>query len=417
MSARTNQSHGFEWWMVSNIAAGAATGSFLTLLIPPFITSVTGSAARSGVVLAFVGLAALIGPQIGRFADRKRLHRPLYILSIAGMSLGFMLLVLDAKAALYSPIIGLILGVCLAAQGTIGPAFIVGAKQSQATVAKQLTVYSLLFPVGQVIGALVVLGGHVLHFGIDEQFFSAGLALALCAVMTWLSSNKPAQRLQQAQHELSHRPAASHVQPQRKALLFSTFGIFMVAATLGAIANNGMSSQIANILPAVYGFSAIQTAAVIGLAGLLSIGVLIVGGKVMRAKGAFTVYGSGSWIRFLGIGGMAILGALGGTHLLLAGFMTLIAFQGPQLTRMVAPRIAEAMAPVQAAEANGYYFATSALGAFLGSLAAGFIADKISFSAINWMNALLAGLAALIVGYILRPRAQRFSKLFRHSKV
>ena len=33
----------FELWMVSNAAAGAAIGSFLTLLIPPFVTEVTGS--------------------------------------------------------------------------------------------------------------------------------------------------------------------------------------------------------------------------------------------------------------------------------------------------------------------------------------------------------------------------------------
>lgn len=56
------RARGFEPWMISNVAIGMAIGSFLTLLVPPFITDVTGSAARVGIVFALISLAATVGP-------------------------------------------------------------------------------------------------------------------------------------------------------------------------------------------------------------------------------------------------------------------------------------------------------------------------------------------------------------------
>jgi len=39
----------FEWWMVSNFAVGAGFAAFVALLIPPYVTEVTGSAADAGI--------------------------------------------------------------------------------------------------------------------------------------------------------------------------------------------------------------------------------------------------------------------------------------------------------------------------------------------------------------------------------
>ena len=78
---------GFEPWMISNVAVGAATASFLNLLVPPFITSVTGSAHRVGIVFAAISLAAVVGPIVARLADRTHLHRLIYLVSLlSGMN-------------------------------------------------------------------------------------------------------------------------------------------------------------------------------------------------------------------------------------------------------------------------------------------------------------------------------------------
>ena len=44
----------FEWWMISFIAAGAGWAAFISLLIPPFVTESTGSAADAGIVMAII---------------------------------------------------------------------------------------------------------------------------------------------------------------------------------------------------------------------------------------------------------------------------------------------------------------------------------------------------------------------------
>ena len=72
-----NKSNGrsFEWWMISNLAIGAGFSAFVALLIPPYITEATGSAANAGIVMAVLSLAAVLGPVLGGFADKYRAHR------------------------------------------------------------------------------------------------------------------------------------------------------------------------------------------------------------------------------------------------------------------------------------------------------------------------------------------------------
>lgn len=88
----TRRARGFEPWMISNVAVGMAVGSFLTLLVPPFITDVTGSAARVGIVFALVSLAATVGPWFGGRADRSGRHRRYYLIAMIAVSGSFALL-------------------------------------------------------------------------------------------------------------------------------------------------------------------------------------------------------------------------------------------------------------------------------------------------------------------------------------
>lgn len=399
----------FEPWMVSNVATGAAQQSYMTLLIPPFITSVTGSALRSGIVLAVVGLAALTGPYIGRFADRRNNHRLLYVLSIFGFFLSFLLLAVDANADVYSPIIGLLFGVSIAAQGTIGPAFIVGSGQSQRLVAGQLTMFGLSIPLGQLIGAVIIAIGLGAGLSSRGLFVLAALSLLIAALWTWLTVAKPAKRLADfaAQVNIQKRKHTSSRQ-----IYLSAFGLFLLAATVGAIANSGLYSQVANILPAVYGYSAQQTSLVVALAGLLSIGAIILSGSWMRRLGSYPVYIRGAAIKFVGMVGMAVVALLGGGFFLIAALMVQLAYVGPMLTRTASSDVSVKLAPVTSAEAAGYYLASSALGAFLGSLAAGALADFVGYNAVNWMNALLSGAAVAILVVFLLPWAKSFKALF-----
>lgn len=390
--------------MLSSIAAGAVMMSFVSLLIPPFITRVTGSPLRAGLVLAVIGLAALSGPWIGRFADKHRAHKQIYILSLVGFVVAFVILALDSAASYYGPLAGLIIGLSSAAQATIGASFIVGAGYSKQDTAKKLTIYSLLFPAGQVLGAAVIGIGLLLGATEIELFWLAAIFLGIFTLITWPTLNDVSKHLH---NNLPAKTQQVSSRKNRPKIVFSVFGLFLLAATLGAIANNGLISQVANILPNVYGFSAAQTSGVVGLAGLLSVGAIIFAGKLMAHSGSFKTYKYGAIIKWVGMSGMAIVGMIGGAHLFLATIMVLIPYQGLQITKLASPDVATKLAPVATAEANGYYFATSALGTFLGSLGAGALAQFVSYNSINQMSALLSGLAVLILVFFLTTKIKR----------
>jgi MFS family permease len=93
------RARGFEPWMISNVAIGMAIGSFLTLLVPPFITDVPGSAARVGIVFALISLAATVGPWFGGRADRSGRHRRYYLIAMIAVSGSFALLALASAAS------------------------------------------------------------------------------------------------------------------------------------------------------------------------------------------------------------------------------------------------------------------------------------------------------------------------------
>ena len=86
-----------------HLANGAGYYAFVIQLIPAFVTELTGTAADAGVVMAILGLAAVVGPAVGRFADRHFAHRVVLSLGVLAMSLAFAAYALSAeRTALYA---------------------------------------------------------------------------------------------------------------------------------------------------------------------------------------------------------------------------------------------------------------------------------------------------------------------------
>jgi hypothetical protein len=65
----------FEPWMLGYLANGAGFSAFVVLLIPAFVTDVTGSGAEAGVVMAVISLAAVRGPGLGGVSDPDQAPR------------------------------------------------------------------------------------------------------------------------------------------------------------------------------------------------------------------------------------------------------------------------------------------------------------------------------------------------------
>jgi predicted MFS family arabinose efflux permease len=411
-----NATKTFEWWMLSNFAVGAGYSAFVSLLIPPFVKDVTGDASAAGVVMAIIALGALAGPPIGSFADRYSAHRLVMVTGVGAMALAFVMLGVSAENTELFAIDAIVMGVGIAAVSAVGPVFIVGARLGRQAEAKQLTTFSLMMPAGQLTGGLLL--ATVTSWTFAARFWLGAGVMALAFVVVWFTSAAPNRRLQaaiQAGDEERGLDTGDAVATARKAtlkqVLLSTFGIYIAVMVLSSVANNGVNSQIANIMPNVYGMDEQTTSAMIGLAGLLNIVLFFPAGRWMARSGGFPPYAAGIVARAVAGLGMALVGAMSGNQILLgAAFMQLM-YNAAPFARLPQSSLAVRYATFPAGAASGWVIAASATGSFLGSLIGGYLADQYGFNAVNWMAAAAAGSSVVVLWFWLRPAENRIRDL------
>lgn len=400
----------FELWMLAGAAGGAAFNAFAILLIPPYVTQVTGNARVSGVLISVLSLAAVSGPVLGRFADKYKAHRLVLCLSVLGLALGFAFFALMSRNLELYILPSILLGVSMAGRGVLGGTYVVGAKLPKELEAKQLTVLNLLNPIGMVLGGAMMGAAIAAGWSYTQRFWLAAAFLLVLFIFVWGSSAKATRRLHAAMYdptttkETDQKAAvdpADH--PSLGEILLSSFGLFALVMILSSINNNGIGSQIANIMPNVYGFSDVATALLVSLAGVLSIVASLAGGTWMARSDPMTVYFGGVFMRFVGALGLALVGMLAGSTLILAAAFMMTLYMGVPVARLAQGPIGHRFAIVQAGEAIGFIYGASALGAFLGSLLAGLLADAFGFNAVNWMGAIAGGLAVILLIFRMWP--------------
>jgi len=399
----------FEWWMVSNFAVGAGFAAFVALLIPPYVTEVTGSAADAGIVMMFISLAAVTAPVIGNFADRYSAHRVVLTLGVAGMGLAFAMYGFSAESSAILALDALIMGVSIVAQQAVAPVFVLAAGLPQDLQAKRLTTLNLVYPAGQVVGGVLLALAVTASLGFSERFMIAAVFMAVAAVVTWLGSAKAAARIKG-----SPPPSKEQVDKTRKsglkAVLLSTFGIYLAVLVLSSMTSNGINNQIANILPNVYGIDAATTSALIALAGFLSLGFYLVAGWWMAKRGGLSTFTIGAIMRLVGSLAMAILGLVSGSPILLVAAAMQTLYQASPFIRMAQPVVAVRFSTFGAGAAAGWVIGASAIGSAIGSLLGGWLAQNVGFNAINWMGAISAALSVVLLLIYLWPAERRKRK-------
>jgi predicted MFS family arabinose efflux permease len=397
----------FEPWMLTMFAMGAAYSAFVSLLIPPFVTEVTGNASSAGVVMAIIALGAILGPPLGTFADKYDAHRLVLVAGVFGMALSFVAYALSAEDGALYALDALLMGVSVAAVSAAGPVFIVGANLPQDIEAKQMTTFQLMMPAGQLVGGLLL--AVAANWSFDARFWLGAAFIGLLGVVSLLTTAAPNARLQAA---IARRQEA--VGEVRKATLrqvfLSTFGLFWLVLVLTSITSNGINSQIANILPNVYGIEERTTSALISAAGLLNIVLFFPAGRWMGRSGPFPVFTAGLVARTGGALGMAVVGlALDNAVVLGAAFMQLL-YQAAPFVRLGQPTNAARFATFPQGAVQGWVIAASAVGSFVGAALGGFLADSIGFNAINWMAAIAGGLAVALTLLSLAPANRRLQE-------
>jgi predicted MFS family arabinose efflux permease len=382
---------------------GAGFSAFVALLIPPYVTESTGNAADAGVVMAVISLAAVLGPVLGGFADKHRAHRLVLCGGVLGMAVAFAAYALSAETTALYALDAILMGVSIAAVSAVAPVFIVGAGLPQALQAKRLTTFNLVAPVGQVLGGVILGAAAAAGWSYTQRFWLAGAVMFFAFLVTWFTSGKPAQRIQ----SLEEQPAEVHEERKKstglRALLFSTFGMYLLILILSSVANNGINNQIANIMPNVYGIDQASTSALISLAGLLNIVFFFAAGAWMGRSGAMPGFAMGNVLRLVGALGMALLGVVANAPILVVVAFMQLMYQGNPFVRLTQPAVAVRFATIPAGAASGWVIGASAIGSFIGSVVGGFLADSVGFNAINWMAAIAAGLAVVLIVFSLWP--------------
>ncbi len=428
MNAPERRESAVQGWMTANFAVGAGFSAFMALLIPPYVTEVTSDAAAAGVVMAVISLAAILGPVLGTFADRHGAHRAVMTLGVLGMGVGFAAFALASESATFYAVDSIVLGVSVAAVSAVGPVFIVGAGLGRELEARRMTWYSLAMPAGQVAGGALIGIAANAGWSYPARFWIAAAFCGVSGVVTWLTSAGVERRLHLEMYGPTGRPAASDGDPDGerhaddavagdgdpegkqkvsiKSVLWSTFGVFLLVSTLTSVANNGINSQISNIMPNVYGLSESETSSMISLAGLLNIALFIVAGRMMAKRGNVPIYSIGVIMRLVGALGMALVGAMTDSPALLGIAFMQILYQGSPFARLAQPGTAVRFAAFPAGIANGWLIAGSALGGFIGSLIGGAVADAYGFNAVNWMGAIGATLSVVVLVIGIWPKSK-----------
>jgi MFS family permease len=408
------KSNMLQWWMAANFAAGAGFSAFMALLIPPYVTEVTSDAAAAGVVMAVISLAAVLGPVLGTFADRHAAHRLVMTLGVFGMAVGFAAFAIASESSSFFAIDAILLGVSVAAISAIGPVFIVGVGLPKETEARRMTGYSLAMPAGQVAAGVLVGWAATAGWSYSDRFWLAAVFCGVLGVVTWFAAAEPERMLHVAMYESDSgdddEARADETDAKAKvplrSILWSSFGLFILVGTLSSVANNGINSQISNIMPNVYGMSEAETSTLISAAGLLNIVLFFPAGRLLAKRGGVAVYSLGVAMRLVGALGMALVGLLADNAVLLAIAFMQILYQANPFARLAQPGVAVRFATFPPGMANGWIIAGSALGGFAGSALGGVLADRYGFNAVNWMGAGAAALSVLVLVMGLLPAAR-----------
>jgi len=400
----TSRESAFQPWMFANVAVGAGFTAFVALLVPPYITQATGSPSDAGVVMALMSLAAVAGPVFGGIADRYNAHRYVMVGGMAAMALALVAFGVASGDSEFQVIDALIMGLGVAGVSAVAPVFIVSAGLSEALQARRLTAFSVAFPAGQVAGGLMLSAAAQAEWSFSARFYLGAVVLGVCTVIVWFTSAAPTAAIVHDDDPSDHEDGVKETQRIGfSGVIFSLFGLYLLVLVLSSIANNGINSQIANILPNLYGISETATSSLISLAGLLNIVLFFAAGKAMKGYGPLAPFLAGTVMRFGGALGMALLGLVTKAPVLLVAAAMQLLYQGSPFARLPQNVLAVRFAPIPSGQANGWVIAGSAMGSFIGSLLGGWLADKVGYNAINWMGAIAAGLGVALLVLVIWP--------------
>jgi MFS family permease len=391
----------FEWWFVAHFVFGAVFLGMVPILVPTYIMSITSSATEAGVVMAIIGLGALAAPVIGGFADKYQAHRLAQLGGLAALSVGALIFAF-AKADLVFAIAAIAVGLGVATLMMIDPSLIVGARFDQDTESSKLTRLNQVAIVGQLTGGLLIAGLTQAGLSFQVRFLAMAVLPFIGFFIVAATNKKAAERLNAASSAPQEAATAAEKKMSLGTILLTTFGLFLLMMALNGMGQSVLESQYPNYMQQVHNINPALSATALSVTAVVNLLLLGVAGSWMAKKGPNPVIMVSLIMRLVAAALLIVLAIVGNVPSFLPLGMYVILLVGIAWVDLAGPALAGRLSIAGIGATQGLLMGALAIGAFLGALLGGWLAETFGFQTLPWVTAICVFIAILLGILVVR---------------
>ncbi|MFA0086266.1 MFS transporter [Vibrio sp. 10N.261.51.F12] len=388
---------GLEGWFSAHFAYGIVQIVFIPMMVPSFILARTGSATQAGLAMGLFGIAGLLAPLIGIMADKFKAHRLTQALGLIAYMLAGACFVIAGDNFTTMAIGSVLFGAGSAIMLMLNPVFITFAGHDTKTEAMKLGRMSQVLIVGSLLSGIALAAVTEAGWTYEARFIAMIVAVAILFVITITTNKKAAQRIIDNADAMA---AAAQEESAPKTglfkVLFSNFGLFLVAVGILCAGQGAFQAQYPNLMENGYGVAQSLSAATLSVAAVLGLFVLVLAEKFVAKYGAISLF---KLCALISIAVVAVLYFIAEAAMVLPYViplaLVLVYLQGITITDMISPAIAARLTLVGGGYTQGLMMFFISLGFGLGSVVSGVAVDGYGWSALP-----LSILGLTVISYV-----------------
>ncbi len=432
-------------WFVSQFGLGLCLLAGGFFLLPAYLDEQGYSSGDIGLVIALIGVGALVSPVFGRVADRLRVHRAVQNIGVAGAVLacaGFAV----AERLLAFGLAAIVLGVAQAAVLSMNAAMVLGSRASSSTQSRSITALAAILIIGQAVGLLGISIGAAAGLSYSALFgVAAGVAAG--ALVVTATTNRaadveardvPRHRLDSDSGSTEGGPPAGEESVGRekgdqgggrgdtfggdsvrgetvqgesvgtlRAVLTSALGAFLFAVLLSQSGQLALETQLPVYYGEVFGIAAGTVSAALSVGVVLSLLSFVGIGPWIARRGPLPPWLTAQVLRVVGPIGLLVVGAAtaaaAGVTALVALSCYLVMYLAYPLFNSAAPVLVNRVTTVGVGEAQGLYVGALAVCGITGPILGGWVADQFGLGALPLLPLLGAIIAIAVTVVAVRP--------------
>ncbi|MFA0441377.1 hypothetical protein BCU70_15305 [Vibrio sp. 10N.286.49.C2] len=388
---------GLEGWFSAHFAYGIVQIVFIPIMLPSFILARTGSATQAGLAMGLFGLAGLFAPLIGILADKFKAHRLAQGLGLVSYLLAGAFFLVAGQAFIFMAIGSVLFGTGSAILLMLNPVFITFAGYDEKTEAMKLGRMAQTLIFGSLLAGVALAAVTGMGWSYEARFIAMMVLVAVLLVVTMMTNKKAAQRIVDNAEMVAQKNSEESVEKvSMTKVLFSNFGLFLLAVGLLCAGQGAFQAQYPNLMENAYDVVQSMSAANLSIASVLGLFVLVGAEKYVTKFGALSLFKLSTVASIIVMAGLYFIAESG----LSLGFiiplgLVLIYLQGITVTDMISPAIAARLTFVGGGFTQGLMMFFISLGFGLGSVISGIAIDGWGWAALPF-----AILALTIAAYV-----------------